>query len=353
MKFPVTSDNVTIVGRTYYHKEILWCGLSGSGVAFQFTGTNAVITLIGDDSTYGNKTEGDARVGIYVNGERLVDTLMDQPEKEFCIFSSKEPEEVTVQVIKLSECAMSTVGIKALELDTVCGPVPLAERMHKIEFIGDSITCGYGVDLEDGETGFQTATEDVTKAYAYKTARNLLADYSMVSYSGYGIISGFTDTDEKVTNQLVPTYYDKVGFSYARPEGMLELQTILWDFESFIPDVIVINLGTNDDSYCQDNVKRRQEFSEAYVRFLKVVREKNKKAHIVCTVGMMGERIYPAVEEAVEGYRRETSDTCIKVVRLSEQVAEDGYVSDYHPTERTHTKAANLLTAKIKEIMKW
>lgn len=49
-----------------------------------------------------------------------------------------------------------------------------------MEFIGDSITCGYGVDDPDKEHHFKTATEDVTKAYAYKTALALNADYSMV-----------------------------------------------------------------------------------------------------------------------------------------------------------------------------
>lgn len=353
MNVPITSSNVKILGRTYYEKNIRWCGLSGSGVAFAFTGTRAVITLVGDDSTFGNKTEGDARVGIYLNDTRVVDTMMDRSEKVFCVFESRQAEAVTIQIIKLSECAMSTVGVKSIELDAVDGPYPIPNKAHNIEFIGDSITCGYGVDLEDGDTGFLTTTEDMTKAFAYKVARSLLADYSMVSYSGYGIISGFTENDEKVTNQLVPTYYDKVGFSYARPEGTLELQNIAWDFSEFIPDVIVINLGTNDDSYCKEDVTRQQEFSEEYVRFLKVVREKNKRAYLVCTVGMMGERIYPAVASAVEQYQCETKDSCIEAVRLTEQIAEDGYVSDYHPTEKTHTKAAYILAMRIKERMCW
>ena len=75
---------------------------------------------------------------------------------------------------------------------------------HKIEFIGDSITAGYGVDDEVKEHGFSTATEDVTKTYAYKTAAALQADYSIVAYSGHGIISGYTGDGEKNTGLLIP-----------------------------------------------------------------------------------------------------------------------------------------------------
>ncbi|MFR5051646.1 MAG: hypothetical protein ACLTCP_10230 [Ruminococcus bicirculans (ex Wegman et al. 2014)] len=70
-----------------------------------------------------------------------------------------------------------------------------------------------------------------------------------------------------------------------------------WDFSKYIPQIIVINLGTNDDSYCRDHKDRQAVFSKLYADFLAVVREKNPQAYILCTVGIMGERIFPAVEE--------------------------------------------------------
>lgn len=35
------------------------------------------------------------------------------------------------------------------------------------------------------------------------------------------------------------------------------------------------------------------------------------------------------------------------------QLASDGYGASWHPSEATHTKAADKLTARIKEIMGW
>ena len=69
----------------------------------------------------------------------------------------------------------------ALVLTSVAALAEWPERA--IEFIGDSITCGYGVDDEVAEHHFATGTEDTTRAYALRTARKLGVDYSLVSLS--------------------------------------------------------------------------------------------------------------------------------------------------------------------------
>ena len=61
-----------------------------------------------------------------------------------------------------------------------------------IEFIGDSITCGYGIDTACEANTFSTTNENVNKAFSYLTAAALGADASFVSYSGHGLISGYT-----------------------------------------------------------------------------------------------------------------------------------------------------------------
>lgn len=353
MHYWITDENVKIIGRTCMEQGILWCGLSGSGIEFRMIGTSVKITFSGDDTTQGNETEGKARVGIYVNGERVIDTILEQPEQTFSVFESSESQEITVGVIKLSECAMSVMGIKDIEAETADGIHPTAKKEHAIEFVGDSITCGFGVDLEDPDTPFQTSTEDVTRAYAYKTAQKLNADYSMVSYSGYGVLSGYTDTDIRQEEQLVPNYYEKTGFSYGKPFGTFQMQDTAWDFSKYMPDLVVINLGTNDDSYCKDDEVRRQQFTEKYVEFLKVIRKNNPQATILCIVGLMGERIYPGVENAVSIYTTETAETNVYAMKLTEQIPEDGLVSCSHPTETSHEKAAARVADRIETIMNW
>ena len=246
---------------------------------------------------------------------------------------------------------MSTCGISKIE---VTGQIRATKAKKKlIEFIGDSITCAYGVDDEDRDHHFSTKTEDVTKGYAYKVAEKLGVDYSMVSYSGYGIISGYTETGDKFSAQLVPTYYEKLGFSNNIYMSKYVPQDIEWNFTKQQPNLIVINLGTNDNSYVLGKDVRKEEYISGYVAFLKTVRKCNPNATILCTLGIMGTDLCPAVEEAARRYQKETEDVNIFTMRFTEQLESDGYVADWHPTETTHNKAAERLSAEIKKIMRW
>lgn len=345
-------ENVKPLGRTYIYKNILWCALSGTGAECKFKGTEAKVTIVGDNIAESANEEGNyARIGIYVNDELVVKSMIKEKEVTFQVFKSSESKEVTLRIIKLSEAPMSTIGIKNIEVSSEEGIKPSDKKDKYIEFIGDSITCGYGVDDENYEHHFSTETEDVTKAYAYKTAKNLDVDYSMVSYSGYGIISGYTGTEEQNKKELLPKYYEKVGYSHGYFGGDLEVESLEWDFKSNQPDLVVINLGTNDYSYCQEDKDKRSKFTEKYTEFLGVVRAKNPKSKILCTLGIKGAELYECIENAVENHRSRIGDDKIYTMKFDEQAEEDGLAADWHPTERTYIKAAAKLTKRIKEII--
>jgi lysophospholipase L1-like esterase len=175
----------------------------------------------------------------------------------------------------------------------------------------------------------------------------------MVSYSGYGIITGYTENDQKLITHLLPDYYELAGKSEGEFGGNLKPQDVRWDFSRFVPDLIVINLGTNDDSYTKDDAGKQAEYTEEYTGFLKQVRRNNPGSRILCTLGMMGDRLYPYVEQAVNRYTRETGDSNISVMKFDVQLADDGYAADFHPSQATHGKAAARLAAEIKGLMKW
>lgn len=349
--YKATEEHVKIIGRTYFYNDTLWLALSGGGVEFSFYGKKAEITLKGDAiASTGNNL---ARVGISVNGKRVIDDLIDKPLKTYTVFESDSAQDVVVRITKLSEAAMSTVGIQEILVYAADGIKPTRPNVHTIEFIGDSITCGYGIDGEHELHSFSTATEDVTKTYAYLAAEKLQADYSMVSFSGYGIITGYTENDTKLTTHLLPDYYEKVGKSQGKFDDNRVPQDICWDFDKFVPELIVINLGTNDDSYTKEDITKQTEYAQEYVQFLKMVRRNNPHTPILCTLGIMGDRLFPFVEQAVNNYTRETRDSNVTTMKFDVQLATDGYVADFHPSRVTHGKAADKLTAHIKELMAW
>ena len=189
--FPASPEYVKLTGRTAENNGIRWMIHSASKAEFTFRGTKASLVVRSDASINGS-ISSHARFAVYVNGERKIDHIVGKMEETLEVFSSDREEDVEISIIKLSEAANSVFGIKSIHVTSVGTIEPLAEKKMKIEFIGDSITCGYGVDDEVKEHHFSTATEDATKTYAYKAAEALDTDYSIVAYSGHGIISGYS-----------------------------------------------------------------------------------------------------------------------------------------------------------------
>lgn len=341
---------VKLIGRTHTENEILWLAHSASGIEFTFKGDFASVTLAGDGAAFSNK-DSQARFAVYINGERTMDEQIDSAEKTYDIYSGEEASEVTVKLLKLSESANSTFGIKSIDVNSVNEISPTAEKNMKIEFIGDSITCGYGVDDEVKEHHFSTSTEDATRAYAFKTAELLDADYSLVSYSGHGIISGYSGDGKKQTSQLVPKLYEQFARSYGSSNGYFSISDD-WDFSRFVPDFVVINLGTNDESYTKKDKEKIADYQTSYVEFIKMVRRNNPEAYIICALGVMGDGLYPAVENAVSDYIVETGDNNVSAFHLTPQNGSTGFAADWHPTEATHEIAAKELSEYIKTIDK-
>ncbi len=341
--------NMKMLGRTLWQDDVLWLSQSASGVEFEFEGTELTVDIKGDGAAVGSDPTSKARFAVYVNGERRLDEMVESAEKTYEIIKSEKSEKDVIKLVKLSESANSAFGIEKFDFvgDHI---IPTSEKELKIEFIGDSITCGYGVDDEVKEHHFSTQTEDATKTYAYKAAEILDADYSMVCYSGHGIISGYTDNGEKNELSLIPPIYEQFSKSYGSSKGHFD-ETTPWDFEQFKPDYIVINLGTNDASYVKTK-EARQEFIEQSTEFIRQVRKCNPDAYIFWALGIMGTNLNSSVKKAVEAYVDETGDNKVSFIALPQQNGDkNGYGADWHPTEATHAEAAEKLVGKMKEIL--
>jgi lysophospholipase L1-like esterase len=157
----------------------------------------------------------------------------------------------------------------------------------------------------------------------------------------------------KNTDDIVANYYEKYCYTAADGFDGIKPQTIAYD-HGFQPDAIVINLGTNDSTYTGTDPQRMGEYTEKYVEFLKTVRSKNPKARIFCTLGTMGNTLYNAMNDAVQRYTMLTGDRNITSFELPVQDQMlDGIVVQGHPSEKTHSKDADIIAQKIKTDMGW
>lgn len=339
---------VRYLGRTYENDGVLWMSNPATGLEFLFSGQNLTLTFLRSDTTCDPVSA--PHVVVFINGVRTADFLVCRSRESVCIYDRAAgalEEPACVTVLKASEGCESSLGI-CLEAETTdAGAVMTATepKAKLIEFVGDSITCGYGVNGVLGDM-FSTQNEDATKAYAYLAARELDCDYSMVAMSGHGVISGYTEGNEPVTSQLVMPYYEKLGQCYTEDEAFSPQKTS-WDFKR-TADILVVNLGTNDSSYCREIPERRQAYADAYVRMLYVLRAKNPHAKIWCTLGVMDQTVYDSMTEAVARYQSETKDRAVYTLKFDLQRPEDGFAVDWHPTATTQEKAAKRLVNELK-----
>ena len=356
MKFQATEDKVKVTGRTLFAEGVRYLGYSGSSASFTFVGKKAVAEIWSDADAWGEELKG--RIAVYVNnGEEPVKRIcLDKPEGIYTLYESDTEEQVTVKIMKYSEAAFGKCGIRYIEIDTdkLCPPPAACER--KMEIIGDSITCGYGVEAENELQPFHTATENPTKSYSLLTAKDLGAEVNLVSWSGNGIVSGYVEetATEPSDKWLMPEVYRYTDISGSEKLfGEDESRWEKWDFSRFVPDIILINLGTNDCSWCKDIQERKNDYRDRYVEFLKYIRENNPGAEILCMLGTMDQRVLKELEEAVKIFKTTQKDEKVHFLSLPPQNPEDGYGADWHPCEFTQKKTAELVVREIKSIMNW
>lgn len=334
-----TKENVKLIGRYYQNDGVTWLVQSGSAIEFYASALSAGVVIVGGGSIY-NDPNYRSRFAVYVDDEVFLDTTLGEPELKVDIFKENLEKNAKIKVMLLSEANNGGIGVKNINLNS-CNTTPIKPTEKKdltIEFIGDSITCAYGVEGANQYENFKTTTENFSKSYAYLAAKKLNADYSAVSYSGHGIISGYSANGEKNAEALVPDVYTKISKNTDYPGE--------WDFKNNPVDVVFINLGTNDLNYVKvDPEHRNDEFIEAYAAFLKLIREKNPDSYIIGTVGIMGgdEEIYPLIETAV-GIVGDRKISCYK---STVQNMNDGLGSDWHPSLVTQTYNSYVVSDKI------
>ncbi|MGN1101761.1 MAG: GDSL-type esterase/lipase family protein [Huintestinicola sp.] len=346
-EFKADSNHVRHMGRTLFRNDTLWLGYSLTGVEFDFCGTSLSAELSTDwvnDEEW--KHIFQPYMALFVNGRLEKRFAVNEGTAEYKLFCSEKPEKVRIKLVKLSENAFSKVGLSVIFADGEISPTkPISER--RIEFIGDSITCGFGIEASCGTDGFCTAEENSCENYAATTARHFGAEFNLVSWTSIGVISNSVkeDVNEPDTGWLMPYIYDYTDLS---TDGFLGAEAELWDSARFSPQLIVVNLGTNDKDYTRGVPERVNAFQLGYEDFIRKLREKNPDSVILCTLGVMGQQLCPQVEAAVENLRR--SDDRIFSMRFEEQKESDGIGAELHPNMKTHKIMAERLIKEIEKL---
>ena len=232
---------------------------------------------------------------------------------------------------------------------------PPALPSRKIEFIGNSITCGYGNEGTDKNEHFEYETENHYYSYASITARNLNAQHWVVARSGIGAYRNYDGPKTGNPESCMPVQYEYTGYAW-KPELRQEATFLneKWNFSRYQPDVVCINLGTNDLSTRNyDLALLRQGYQKLY----KMVREYNPQAKIVLLTGSMlyNQELIEAKQllNKVMNEAHQAGDKEVYRFDMTQIMGDEGYGNDWHPNIWQDEKMAGELTAYLRDLMKW
>lgn len=352
VKISPLSENIRVCGRSIAENGVRYLSYTNSFIEFEFTGCYAAAELTSDLMPPEDIFR--AWAGVCVNGEVKPSKVfkLDSGREVYELYRSDKPERVKIRLMKLSEAAFAKMGVAEIRIDGEIHSAPKAESQRRIEFVGDSITCGYGIDGIWNKDVFSTETENPIKGFAYKTALKCGAQFHYVSWSGMGVYSSWVDenAEKPLDNWLVHDIYPYTDSPLQKSQGKESHdEHTKWDFSSYIPQVIVFNMGTNDQSWTKHVKERCDTFCEKYYAFLEMLREYNPDSYIVCTYGIMGIDLLEEEKSCIERFKAEHDDKIVYVPLPVQQEA-DGIGADWHPSEISHEKVSDILAPVINSL---
>jgi len=219
------------------------------------------------------------------------------------------------------------------------------DNSRKIEFIGNSITCGYGNESTNPADHFEFETENHYYSYAQLTTRALQATTFIVARSGIGAYRNYGGPKEGTPDYDMPSQYDYTLYNDHSER---------WDFKRFQPDVVCINLGTNDLSTPNYDLTLLR---KGYEKLLGQVRKGNPKAKIVLLAGSMlqGKELELCKQtlDAVAEQLHKNGDKEVYRFNFTPQAGDLKFGADWHPSIWQHEKMAAELTAYLRSLMQW
>lgn len=273
---PFNSPDIYYEGRiknTADAAELSWPGTSAT---IRFKGTTiSAILKDADTANYYN---------VIVDGKNILKIHTDTSRHSYVLAEGLKKGEHTVRLFKRTEWDKGKTWLYGFETSHKTKILsPSSPPKRKIEFFGNSITCGYAIEDSSGKDLPFGYFENNYLSYAAITARYFDAQYYCTSKSGIGIMVSWFPL-------IMPEMYDRLDPTDS---------TSRWDFNNYTPDIVVINLFQNDSWIVNmpDNEQFKKRFGTkspdenfiiaSYKNFVSSVRSKYPNAGIICALGNM------------------------------------------------------------------
>jgi len=315
-------------------------GWAGSAMVARFNGTGATVQLSGNDDRY----------QVVLDGVVSPTLLKVTSSKKFEVAKGLAAGTHELMLWRRTEgnwWQSSYLGIEITGGELLAPP---ARPDRRIEIYGDSITAGYGVDGAGPNCSVSQDNSNNFLSYGSVAARTLKAELHTIAWSGIGMYRGYGEKTPAADSMTMPKVYDRILPQAPSSPPMDNA----WDFASWQPHAVVINLGTNDAS---TNGDPGTPYRTLYLDFVRNLRKSYPDTFFVLSIGPMLDgsslaAIRTHLQEIIKT-RAGEGDTKMSYLEYPVQSAADGYGCDWHPSAATQAKMATLLVAELKKQLGW
>lgn len=307
-------------------KQFAW---PASGVRARFVGSQ--VTAVIEDT-------GHNILDITVDGR--TETLHLKPGREtYTVFEARNVDVHALSLTRRSEIFdQGLTGLVSLETNGRFLALPDPEK--QILFLGDSISVGYGAEGKNAKCAYSAETGAPLRAWTALTAQAFGADWHNISISGRGLIRN---------HGMDPAPVMTVNFERTLPDHNAQ-----WDHARWQPDLVIVNLGTNDFSSGDPG----EAFTEAYVHQLAHIRDIYPEAYIYAAFKLnpsamdRHEDARSRISMAVD-MRKAAGDD--KVSNIVLPLATKGRIHgcDHHPGLDSHRTMARAMIDRVKTDLDW
>lgn len=325
--------SVRYVGRTSVDAD--------GSVSFDWVGTYLETRFTGGVVDIQLSEKGTSYYNVFVDGKlhRVVKACGQDTVINFVSGINKKWHSLRIQKRTEGEFGRTTIyGFRLAPSGSL-----LAEprtRTRHIEFIGNSLTCGFGTEGKDKREPFKLETENCDLSFSTIIPRYFDADYTLIAHSGRGVVRNYGDS----VRVSAVTMKDKMLQTFD------ENSDSRWDFSIYSPDLVVINLGTNDFSLEPQPYK--SEFIKAYMQMLTQLRKGYGDIPILCVYSCtIPAPVYAFYEAAVDAMHDDKIYLLPLKKDLLNTTTDLGAV--WHPSYKGHQKIAMQLIPYISTIMGW
>lgn len=337
---PVSTDAppVTVSGRAekLADGKIALIG-SASSVSLNFNGQTVSVNL---------KSESDHHnyVSFELDGSYKGRTRIEPGEARWYRVPVDKKGKHTLKVFKATEASNGAIIYDGAKAESLL--IHKSPRKKKVEFIGNSITCGMGNDTMETPCG-QGEWYDQHNAYwAYGPilSRTLNFDFVLSSVSGIGMYRNWNNE----TDPIMPDVYENL---------YLDKNTSKPFDNSFQPDVVSICLGTNDLSDGDGKTPRlpfnEKKYVSNYINFIKMIYKRYPKTRIVLLNSPMisGQKnvvLVKCLKEVIGGFAADNQHQPIELFEFAPMTPKG---CGAHPDLDDHVVMAKQLEAVFAKLL--